>query len=279
MTDAKTPGALALALLLPLALSAQVPPDIARERAAHAEWLLRDPRSPFAALALQPVGRGLTVGAAPSDVELPDIGRATLTEDGAVVYLSGAAAGSRRALPRWRLLPFGPYRLVIDGEPGRSVAVVYGEPRGAHAAEWYPYDPALVVTGALEPPARAGTQRLLALDGVEVGASPAGTFTAELAGSPIRLAVYRMPDPAGEEVELMIYFRDATSDRGSYPAGRFVALQPVAGGRYRLDFNRARNPLCAYSAVFPCPVPWAGNGLPMPIAAGEKYVPSAPSRP
>jgi hypothetical protein len=43
------------------------------------------------------------------------------------------------------------------------------------------------------------------------------------------------------------------------------------GGRYRLDFNRARNPFCAYSSAYPCPAPWAGNTIPAPVMAGERY--------
>lgn len=265
-------------LLVPSLLLAQVPPDVARERAAQADWLLRDARSPYAALALQPVGRGLTLGPAPSDVVLAGIGRATLAEDDGVVYLAGAAPGARRPLARGRLLPFGPYRLVIDGEEGHAVALVYGPPRGAHPPEWWDYDAAAVVTGTLTPPQRPATQRLLALDGIEVQATLAGTFGGTLAGRPVRLAVYRMPEPSGEESELFIYFRDATADRGSYAAGRFVPLEPLGGPRYRVDMNRARNPLCAYSSVFPCPVPWPGNTLPFAVAAGERYTPLA-SRP
>ena len=81
----------------------------------------------------------------------------------------------------------------------------------------------------------------------------------------------RLPGQSAEEWELEIYFRDATSGRGSYPAGRFVSLQPLGSGRYLLDFNRARNPFCAYSSVYPCPVPWAGNTITGPVAAGERY--------
>ena len=74
-----------------------------------------------------------------------------------------------------------------------------------------------------------------------------------------------------EESELEIYFRDGTNGEGSYPAGRFVALVPESGGRYRLDFNRARNPFCAYSTAYPCPAPWRGNTIAAPVRAGERY--------
>jgi uncharacterized protein (DUF1684 family) len=83
--------------------------------------------------------------------------------------------------------------------------------------------------------------------------------------------VRRIPTPRTEESELEIYFRDGTNGRGTYPAGRFVTLVPEVDGRYRLDFNRARNPFCAYSTAYPCPAPWPGNTVPAPVRAGERY--------
>ena len=50
-----------------------------------------------------------------------------------------------------------------------------------------------------------------------------------------------------------------------------MALAPAAAGRYRLDFNRARNPFCAYSSAYPCPAPWPGNTVPASVTAGERY--------
>ncbi len=48
-------------------------------------------------------------------------------------------------------------------------------------------------------------------------------------------------------------------------------------GRYRLDFNRSRNPFCAYSTAYPCPVPWPGNRIPARIEAGERYAEPGPA--
>jgi uncharacterized protein (DUF1684 family) len=112
---------------------------------------------------------------------------------------------------------------------------------------------------------------MLGLDGIEVEASLAGTFVARVGGKPVRLTVYRLPEPGTEESDLTIFFRDATNGQGSYPAGRFLALRPLGGTRYRADFNRARNPFCAYNGIFPCPLPWPGNAIDGPIAAGERY--------
>ena len=104
----------------------------------------------------------------------------------------------------------------------------------------------------------------------EVEATEAGTVRVPLGGITTSLRVRRIPGDA-DESDLEIYFRDATSGRGSYPAGRFVSLTPLPDGRYRLDLNRARNPFCAYSSVYACPVPWPGNSLPGEARAGERY--------
>jgi hypothetical protein len=87
----------------------------------------------------------------------------------------------------------------------------------------------------------------------------------------VALRVFRLPVQAGEEWELEIYFRDSTNGRGTYPAGRFVSLLPLGGRRYLLDFNRARNPFCGYSAVYACPAPWRGNRIAAAVEAGERY--------
>jgi uncharacterized protein (DUF1684 family) len=81
-----------------------------------------------------------------------------------------------------------------------------------------------------------------------------------------------MPGATAEESELEIFFRDETNGKGTYPAGRFVSLTPLADGQYRLDLNRARNPFCAYNSVYPCPAPWRGNTISAAVRAGERYV-------
>jgi uncharacterized protein (DUF1684 family) len=88
-----------------------------------------------------------------------------------------------------------------------------------------------------------------------------------------------LPGATEDESELLVFFRDRTSARGSYDGGRFVELLPRPDGTYLLDFNRARNPFCAYSSVFPCPAPWPGNTLDAEVAAGERYAPKRPTAP
>ena len=153
----------------------------------------------------------------------------------------------------------------------RAVTVFGPPPADVAPPGWYPYTPALVFDAALTARARRSSRRMLGLDGVEVEAFLAGTVAVPIAGGPVSLTVYRMPVPGTEESDLVVFFRDETNGRGTYPPGRFLALLPIGGNQYRVDFNRARNPFCAYNGVFPCPLPWPGNAIPAPVEAGERY--------
>lgn len=183
-------------------------------------------------------------------------------------------ARERTAFTNWLTRsPRSPYAAAsLERDDDGRITFRFGPLRNVHPPAWYDFDSAFVVTGTLRPPAAPAARRILRLEGTEAEATEAGTFEATLRGAPVRLTVLRVPDDGTDEAELTIYFRDATSDRGSYPAGRFAVLHPLGGNRYRLDFNRARNPFCAYSTVYPCPVPWPGNTLEAAVAAGERYV-------
>lgn len=69
---------------------------------------------------------------------------------------------------------------------------------------------------------------------------------------------------------LWILFADATSGVTTYGAGRQLsAAAPAADGGVVLDFNRAFNLPCAYTAFTTCPFPPAANRLPVAVEAGE----------
>ena len=252
--------------LAPLTLTAQtragaLPGDVAAERAAFAEWLATAPVSPAAAVSAAPLGaEGVTIDANGHGVRV--------LERAGVPWVEGD--GPARPLARNRPVRLGRFTVLVTGEPPRSRIMMFHPGHPAPAPAYYQYDPALVFAGALVPPAVPGSERVLTPDGVEVEASDAGTLSFELGGRNV-LKVLRLPDPASGESSLEVYFRDSTSGAGSYPAGRFVTLTPLAGGRYRLDFNRARNPFCAYNAAYPCPAPWRGNTVAAPVRAGERY--------
>jgi uncharacterized protein len=101
-------------------------------------------------------------------------------------------------------------------------------------------------------------------------AAGAGTPAGGQAARTVRVHVYRplfVTDP-GES--LTILFTDLTSGKETYGAGRYLDLEPPVDGLYTIDFNRAYNPLCAYTHVYNCPIPPQENALDMAVRAGEK---------
>jgi uncharacterized protein len=99
----------------------------------------------------------------------------------------------------------------------------------------------------------------------------------ELRGNPLELELYWLDGYGGG---LFLPFRDGTSGRETYGAGRYL-LDTVKGadlgaaddGRLVLDFNFAYNPSCAYDPKWVCPLAPFANRLTVPIPAGER-VPS-----
>jgi len=83
----------------------------------------------------------------------------------------------------------------------------------------------------------------------------------------------------GQDAELTIYadhhgfflpFVDSEAGRETYPAGRYLEPEPLANGRFLIDFNLAYNPYCAYNESWSCPLTPFENRLNVAIRAGEK---------
>jgi uncharacterized protein (DUF1684 family) len=70
---------------------------------------------------------------------------------------------------------------------------------------------------------------------------------------------------------LFIVFGDETAGKTTYGAGRFIDIpKPDALGNTEIDFNKAYNPPCAFTAYATCPLPPPQNRLKLSITAGEK---------
>lgn len=83
----------------------------------------------------------------------------------------------------------------------------------------------------------------------------------------------------GQQAELTIYhstdgyflpFVDQLASKDTYPAGRYLEPEPLGNNRFRVDFNLAYNPYCAYNEYWSCPLTPFENHLKVPIRAGEK---------
>ena len=83
---------------------------------------------------------------------------------------------------------------------------------------------------------------------------------------------YRM-DVVGEDEGLFFVFRDATAGITTYRPSRFlyIDVKPAPNATFKLDFNKAYNPPCAFSEFTTCPLPPKQNIISSKIEAGEKY--------
>ena len=65
-------------------------------------------------------------------------------------------------------------------------------------------------------------------------------------------------------------FADDTNGKETYGAGRFLDTDPPKDGKVVVDFNKAYNPPCAFTAFATCPLPPKQNRLALAVEAGEK---------
>ncbi len=64
-------------------------------------------------------------------------------------------------------------------------------------------------------------------------------------------------------------FVDSLANKETYGAGRYLEPEPTGQGKFRVDFNVAYNPYCAYNDRWSCPLTPFENRLKVPIRAGE----------
>jgi uncharacterized protein len=67
-----------------------------------------------------------------------------------------------------------------------------------------------------------------------------------------------------------LIFVDGSNKNETYKAGRFLYAEKAVNGETTLDFNKAENPPCAFTAYATCPLPPPGNSLEVNVDAGEK---------
>jgi uncharacterized protein (DUF1684 family) len=129
---------------------------------------------------------------------------------------------------------------------------------------WYPVDPAWRVTARFVPHEAPRRLRVGSTIGEPQEFESPGWLDFELKGRKLRL------EPAAEGRQLFIIFKDLTSGKTTYPAGRFLYADWPQDGQVTLDFNKAYNPPCAFTPYTTCPLPPQQNHLPVAIKAGEK---------
>ncbi|HWR53703.1 MAG TPA: DUF1684 domain-containing protein [Bryobacteraceae bacterium] len=132
---------------------------------------------------------------------------------------------------------------------------------------WYPADPTWRITARFTPypaPRKIAIQNVTGA--TEQMESPGFVeFTRE--GKTYRL------EPIAEGSQLFFVFRDATSGKTTYGAGRFLYADAPKGETVLLDFNKSENPPCAFTPYATCPLPPRQNRLALPVTAGEMKYP------
>lgn len=101
-----------------------------------------------------------------------------------------------------------------------------------------------------------------------------GELQFEIDGKPYKLTVYqslKLRNLPQYRDYLFIPFKDLTNGKESYGGGRYLDLrmEEIEGDKIYLDFNKAYNPYCAFSAGYSCPIPPKENHLKVAIEAGE----------
>lgn len=126
-------------------------------------------------------------------------------------------------------------------------------------AKWTPYVPPKQISV----PSIIGTEDRMPVPGVAEFSLNGQRYTLE----PV------IEEPG--DTQLFFILRDSTSPKTSYGAGRFLYTDfPDHGlnqpGELWLDFNRTRNPPCAYTPYATCPLPPRQNWLKVGLPVGEK---------
>ncbi len=70
--------------------------------------------------------------------------------------------------------------------------------------------------------------------------------------------------------QYFLIIADRSSGKETYGMARYLYAGPPVDGRIVVDFNKAYNPPCAFTAYATCPMPPDGNRLDLYVAAGEK---------
>ena len=134
----------------------------------------------------------------------------------------------------------------------------------------YPIRPEYWVIARFVPHTGRTTIKVPSVTGVTSEMASPGTLKFSLGGQQLSLdAVLEEPS----DTRLFIIFKDRTAGKETYGAGRFVYTEGLpSDGQVILDFNKAYNPPCAFTAHATCPLPPPQNRLPIRIEAGEKRV-------
>jgi len=131
--------------------------------------------------------------------------------------------------------------------------------------ERFAVDPAWRIVARFEPAAEDRTVPVTSVIGVVDDTAVAGRARFDHRGAAVDMVLH----PAGDPDRFFVVFGDETNGSTTYAAGRFLLAERAGPDRVVLDFNRAYNPPCAFTAFATCPLPVPDNRLPFAVTAGE----------
>jgi uncharacterized protein len=168
---------------------------------------------------------------------------------------------------------YGPLTLGVSSDNGQYSLFVF-DTRAAARKEfqglhWYPPDHRYAVAARWlpypEPVARTITTQLGMRHEIQVPGFVLFSWQGQL---------YAIEPSELEDAGMMFSLHDPTNSTTTYGGGRFLLLPyPEHGVRQpaelTLDFNRLRNPPCAYTPYTNCPLAPEQNRFPLPLPVGE----------
>lgn len=242
-------------------------------------WPLREGGTPFGTDSALPLVLPPTAGPRLAGLFRREGRRATLELEPSVritfhdgTLASGVVPLLSDSLRSPTCVRLGSVHLWIHDELGRLFIRMADEaafpPDSFRMPEQFPPDLEWRVAAKLERFRQPRSQKVLDVTGeVQDWVTP-GHLLFRLHGRRFRLPVYR---EVGDTTTLRLMFRDSTNASETYGAGRYLSvLAPDLTGWTVIDFNRARNPPCAFTASSVCALPPPGNRLAAAVTAGEK---------
>jgi uncharacterized protein (DUF1684 family) len=214
-----------------------------------------------------------SVGSDPhSDVVLPSTAP---QHAGSLEFHNGKVTWEKRLLasdaaPHPDVLKIGALELTIIERGGKTGARLRDPDaatrRNFKGNEWFPISTAWRIQAKWIPYAQPKKIPITNILGMTDEEPVPGVAEFTVQGKTLRL------EPVIDDGELFFMFRDATTGKSTYPAGRFLyaELPKPGASTVELDFNRTHNPPCAFTAFATCPLPPRRNTLPIAVEAGEK---------
>lgn len=131
---------------------------------------------------------------------------------------------------------------------------------------WFPIQPEYQVEGRFIRHNEPRTLQVVTSTGHLNPMSNPGRVEFSLQGQTLSLEAF-----AAGDNEIWFVFKDATSGKSTYGAGRFMYAPLSADDTVIMDFNKAYHPPCAFTPFATCPRPLKDNVLSIAIEAGEKH--------